>query len=66
MFVPLKAVSVTPGVTTVISLHAVDDPEPPPHPANEKTGLVTDLENESVNIPRDGHKASAAHPELLV
>ena len=66
MFVPLNAVSVTPGVITVISLHAVDEPEPPPQPANEKTALVTALEKESVNIPRDGHTASAAQPELLV
>ena len=51
---------------TVISLQAVDDPEPPPQPANEKTALVTAFENESVNIPRDGHNALAAHPELLV
>jgi hypothetical protein len=66
MFVPLNAVRVTPGVITVISLQAVDDPEPPPQPANEKTALVTAFENERVNIPRDGHNALAAHPELLV
>jgi hypothetical protein len=66
MFVPLNAVRVTPGVITVISLQAVDDPEPPPQPANEKTALVTAFEKESVNIPRDGHNALAAHPELLV
>ena len=66
MFVPLNAVSVTPGVITVISLQAVDEPEPPPQPANEKTALVTALENERVNIPRDGQTASAAQPELLV
>ena len=66
MFVPLNAVRVTPGVITVISLQAVDEPEPPPQPAKEKTAFVTALENESVNIPRDGHKALAAQPELLV
>ena len=66
MFVPLNAVRVTPGVMTVISLQAVEDPEPPPQPAKEKTALVTALENERVKIPRDGHKALAAHPELLV
>ena len=66
MFVPLKAVTVTPGVTTVISLHAVELPEPPPQPAKETTGLTTVLEKVIVKVPRGVHKALAAQFTLLV
>ena len=63
MFVPLSFETVTPGVTTVISLHAVELPEPPPHPAKESTGFTTGSSNDSVSVPRgeqielDGHDA---------
>ena len=56
----------TPGVTIVISLQAVELPDPPPQPANDITGFVTGSSNESVIVPRGIHIELAGHDTLLV
>ena len=66
ILVPLSLVTVTPGVTTDISLHAVELPEPPPQPANDSTGFVTGSSNESVIVPRGVHVELDGQPTLLV
>ena len=58
--------TVTPGVSTVISLHAVELPLYPPQPANEITGLTTVLEKVIVRVPRGVHNALCGQFTLLV